>query len=105
MIVQSAPADPAREDEFNRWYSEIHLPEIRAVPGFVAARRYRVHTPGAVEDPSGQPYLAIYEIEADDLTAPLAQLRARAGAGPRSGNDVVSTNPPPVVRIYELVEE
>jgi len=43
MVVQSRPSDPEREDEYNEWYSHTHLPEIRAVPGFVAARRYKLH--------------------------------------------------------------
>ncbi len=28
MVVQSRPSDPAREDRFNQWYSQTHLPEL-----------------------------------------------------------------------------
>jgi hypothetical protein len=62
---------PGAEDQFNHWYDHTHLPEVLATPGFLAARRY---TP---TDPAG-PYLAIYEIETDDLGAVLEDLRARA---------------------------
>ena len=105
MVVQSRPSDPAREDEYNDWYSNTHLPEIRAVPGFVAARRYRVHDGGAVAaDPSAHSYLAIYEIDADDLSVPVNELRARSAAGQAHRSDVLQTDPPPVVTLYELIE-
>jgi hypothetical protein len=102
MVVQSRPSDPAREDEFNDWYSNTHLPEIRAVPGFVAARRYRVH-----DASGGSPahsYLAIYEIDADDLTDPVEELRARSAAGWTHTTDALQKDPPPVVTLYELLE-
>lgn len=105
MVVQSGPCDPAREDEYNDWYSHTHLPEIRAVPGFVAARRYKVHDGG--EPRPGSPahsYVAIYEIDADDLTAPVRELRARSAAGQVHLSDVLQTDPPPVVTLYELIE-
>ena len=100
MVVQSRPSDPAREDEFNDWYSNTHLPEIRAVPGFVAARRYKVHDTAA----GGYSYLAIYEIDADDLTDPVTELRARSAAGRTHTSDALQTDPPPVVTLYELLE-
>jgi hypothetical protein len=40
------------------------------VPGFVSARRYR-----RVGDDGGAEYLAVYEIDADDLAAPVSELR------------------------------
>ena len=77
-----------------------HLAEIRAVPGFVAARRYKVH------DASGEShaYLAIYEIDADDLTDPVEELRARSAAGQTHKSEALQTDPPSVVAIYELLE-
>ena len=65
-----------REDEYNHWYTGQHLGDVLAVPGFVAARRFRVADPGA-----GAPhrYRAIYEIESNDLQKTFAELFARAG--------------------------
>ena len=99
LIVESRPADPARVDEYNDWYANTHLPEVCAVPGFVAARRYRVR------DESGEDrYIAVYDIDSDDLTAPLRDLRARrATAAPAPA--LVSMDPPPVVTLCELVDE
>jgi hypothetical protein len=98
MVVQSRPSDLAREDEYNQWYRHTHLPEIRAVPGFTAARRYQVHN-GADHS-----YLAIYEIDADDLTDPVEELRARSASGQLHTSDALQLDPPPVVTLYELID-
>ncbi len=98
MVVQSSPADPSQEDEYNRWYSEVHIPELLAVPGFVAARRYRVVS-GA---PEGHTHLAVYELEADDLTAPVKELRARSAG--KTTEDRPPLGAPPIVTIYELLD-
>jgi hypothetical protein len=50
------------------------------------------------------PYLTIYEIEADDLTGPVKELRARSAAGQTTKSDTLQTDPPPVVTLYELIE-
>ena len=98
MVVQSRPSDPAREDEYNEWYSHTHLPEIRAIPGFTVARRFKVH------DGADHSYLAIYEIDADDLTDPVKELRARSVSGQMHMSDVLQADPPPVVTLYELLD-
>ncbi|MCX4092573.1 DUF4286 family protein [Nocardia sp. alder85J] len=102
MVVQSSPADPAKDAEFNEWYATAHLPELLSVPGFVSARRFRVHRPGAAGRHS---YLAVYELEADDLTAPLVALRERNGADRAAGAELLSSDPPPIVTVYELIED
>jgi hypothetical protein len=100
MVVQSEPVSPSREDEFNDWYDNTHIPEILAVPGFVSARRYKVHGDSA----TGRAYLAIYELDADDLMAPATELRARAASGQNHSTDALALDPPPVVTFYELLE-
>jgi hypothetical protein len=46
QTVVTAPV-VGREDEFNRWYDDTHLPEMLQVPGFVAGRRYTLAGPRA----------------------------------------------------------
>jgi len=75
MIVQSNPAE-GREDEFNEWYENTHLDEVLTVPGIVRAHRYRVKDGSA--NPSGRRYLAVYEIEADDLDVVMKEMFAAA---------------------------
>jgi hypothetical protein len=55
--------DPAREEEFNRWYTHTHLPDLSRAKGFVRARRFE--TVGTPASPTK--YLTIYEFESDDL--------------------------------------
>jgi hypothetical protein len=47
--------DPQHEAAFNRWYDEVHLPELLACPGWLSARRYT-----ALD--GGPKYVAVYEI-------------------------------------------
>ena len=104
MVVESAPADAEREAEYNEWYSGTHIGEICAIPGFVAARRYKIR--GTDPNSSAKDsYLAVYEIEADDLDQPLAELAARSADGRSVASDALRLSPPPVVTIYELIDE
>jgi len=62
LLLVDIEVDPEREDEFNRWYDEEHLPEKRAAAGFHSARRFKHHS-----DPHR--YLAVYEVDdADTVT-------------------------------------
>ena len=54
MVWADVPAD--KEDDFNRWYNEEHLPERMAIPGFLSGARYE-----AVK--GGPKHLACYELE------------------------------------------
>jgi hypothetical protein len=65
---------------------------------------YNVHN-AAAGGSSAHSYLAIYEIDADDLTDRVKELRARSGAGQTHTSDSLQTDPPPVVTIYDLLEQ
>lgn len=95
MIVQSRPVSAGREDEYNEWYSSVHIPEILAVPGFTSARRYKAL------GPDGPVYVAVYDIEADDIMTPVKELGARSASGQHSMSDALATDPPPVITIAE----
>jgi hypothetical protein len=73
-LVLTNPVE-GRDDEFNEWYEQQHLDDVLRVPGFVAAQRFRLS--------GGQSgthrYLAIYEIETDDIDATNAGLIGAAG--------------------------
>jgi hypothetical protein len=99
MFVQTGPSDPLREDEYNEWYSATHIPQVCEVPGITGARRFK-----ALGDGGTPVYIAIYELDADDLADPMRELRARSASGEIERNDVLQLNPPPVVTIYELIE-
>ena len=102
LAVYTNPSDPSRDEEFNSWYNEVHLPDVLAVDGFVAATRYRVANAGIGGD--GEPphrYVALYEIESDD---PQATLNALVAASPTL-SDVLQMDPIPVMMLFEQVSE
>lgn len=79
LIVHSRAADGADEAEFNRWYDEVHAPEIVERGAAVSFRRYKASgiplSPG-VPEPGG--YVCVYQIEArtpEDVAAIEQQLR------------------------------
>ena len=62
LLVFTNPKE-GRDDEYNRWYDEVHLAEVLEVEGFVAARRYNAEpVEGTTFD---HRYAAIYEMESD----------------------------------------
>jgi hypothetical protein len=68
LIVLSDAAEGADEDEFNRWYSQVHAPEMVERGAAVSFRRLRGSgvplAPGIPELPT---YAAVYEIEAENV--------------------------------------
>lgn len=55
-----------RDEEFNDWYNNTHLQDILATEGFVAAQRFRLAEMDPQQDFPHR-YLALYEVETDDL--------------------------------------
>jgi hypothetical protein len=96
MYVESRPSSPDREQEYNTWYDEVHLPELLALDGIVAARRLRP------VDGQG-PYVAIYDLEGEDLQAILDNMIANAGRLQMS--DALQLDPAPVPRLFETTIE
>jgi len=81
LTVESNCCDPSREDEFNDWYDNIHLPDIMETPGFVSAVRYENTSPA---EGQGR-FLAMYEIETDDLARTLAEFDQIVNARAKQG--------------------
>ena len=68
LIVLSELAEGADEDEFNRWYSEVHAPEIVERGAAVSFRRFKASgIPLAAPFPELPTYAAVYEIEAETV--------------------------------------
>ena len=88
MLVMSQPV-AGREDEYNDWYQHVHLHEVVALPGFTSARRFRRARSLVAGDT--YPYLAVYEIETDDIDAVLDGLRAAAENKDLNMSDALDT--------------
>ncbi len=74
LVVRTNCTDESREAEFNKWYDEVHVPDVMATPGIVRANRYMSEELGSYE--AGK-YLAVYEIETDDINKTLKTLSER----------------------------
>lgn len=83
LVVSSHPSAPDREDEYNDWYTNVHLGDIVDLPGFAAATRYQIVDVRANEDvePLTRKYLAIYELDTDDVEAAATALRTSVAKG------------------------
>jgi hypothetical protein len=78
FVVLTNPT-PGKEAEYNRWYNEQHIPDVLQASGFVAAQRFRLaDTQMGGDNNKPYRYLALYEIETDDLAASLKDLASRA---------------------------
>ena len=98
LLVESRPSSSERETEFNEWYESVHMPEVLALDGFVSARRFRPVS-------AGEPYVTVYEIDADDVTVAAKGVFAAAQSGAFRMSDSMQFDPPPAMRILELAAE
>jgi hypothetical protein len=103
LLVRSKPTTPQREGEYNDWYDRVHLKDVLAIPGVVAASRYRLSErqlapPG---DDADRGYLAVYEIEAEDPKAVLTALQA--GGAQMQLTDAMEMDPPPETTFFEEI--
>lgn len=59
ILIALVNAVDGKDAEFNEWYSDTHIPEVVALPGFVSAQRYEF----ASDAPTPYRYATVYEIE------------------------------------------
>ena len=78
FVVNTNPAE-GREQEYNDWYSNRHLADLRALPGVVSARRFILNDTQLADVPRPFKYLALYEVETDDVQDFVGQLISRSG--------------------------
>ncbi|MEV0354642.1 hypothetical protein AB0H71_01100 [Nocardia sp. NPDC050697] len=91
LLVESSPASADDAAAYHDWYENTHLAEMCELEGVVAARRLAVV--------GADSYIALYEIEADDLDAVRAGLGAASRSGRMSPPVGLRTDPPPTVRL------
>jgi hypothetical protein len=69
VLVVTAYVDPSVEADWNKWYDEVHVPEIQACPGVHRAMRCETAEPATVRGFAERPeeqrrgYIAIYDID------------------------------------------
>lgn len=92
LILTSATQEGSDHAAFNRWYDEVHVPDILTIEEFVSCRRYKVALarlyPGVLPQPNHE-YAAIYKIRArteEDLERAVERLNELGESG-------ISVNP------------
>ena len=83
LLLVFSNATDGRDEEFNTWYDEVHVPEVLAVDGVVGAQRYDLAQLDLPEvegveppPPPAHRYLAVYELDRDgnEVMASFGQL-------------------------------
>ena len=70
FLVLSNPS-AGKEDEYNEWYDNVHVPEVLATPGMVSAQRYSLCETEIAKASGAEPthrYLCVYEMKGDPDT-------------------------------------
>jgi hypothetical protein len=89
FVVLSNPTTPGQEAEYNEWYNKIHIPDVLNVPGFVAAQRFKVADAQLADRAPAHRYLALYEIDTDDIKGSLKELQKRVGTDDMVMSDAI----------------
>ncbi len=88
LLVFSKPVSEDRDAEYQDWYDHVHLQDVTSVEGIVSGARYALSEQQMREGShiNGLPYLATYEIDADDPKTAIQNLLAsRASFRRRDG--------------------
>ena len=80
MFVVFTNAVEGRDGEFNDWYTNRHIPDVLTIDGFVAAQRFKL-TATVPKQESAHRYLALYELDTDDLAKTQQALADASEAG------------------------
>lgn len=90
-LVFSNPV-AGKEDEFNEWYDNVHLPEVLATPGMRSAQRFALletditHHSELPKPAHG--YLLVYELEGD-VDAVMSKIQDAAMSGAMRMSDAL----------------
>ena len=75
IMSVSSRAVPGREDDYNRWYDEIHRVEMCELPGILSCYRFRQLD---MEGRETGEFIAQYEVETEDPAVLLESVFAAA---------------------------
>ena len=66
MQIVASESTPEKEEEFSKWYSDVHLPMLFGYEGVKRASRYQLMS----DDSNNAKFLAVYEFDSkEDLDA------------------------------------
>ena len=75
LIALNGPTSgPGDEDEYNKWYNEVHAADLMSVTGAQSVRRFQVVAKNRID----KPYVNVTEIEAESAEAVMKELAEKA---------------------------
>ena len=105
MLVASSTTDPERVADFHDWYA-LHVGELLALEGIRKATRWEASPhqliPG-LDSIEGRRFLALYEIECDDVEAMRDEIRRTSNE--RTHSDTLELDPLPISMLFEHIGE
>jgi hypothetical protein len=105
LAVYSQPANQEQDAEYNTWYDDVHIPQVRErIPDVKGATRYRLSETQIVssQECPERRYLTIYDIQTDDLPAVRDRLVEALDDGSLDWSDALDMmNLGPVPHFYE----
>ncbi len=99
-IALTNPAE-GREADYNDWYEKQHVFDVLAIPGILSAQRLRIADKS--RQTLGYKYMALYEVETDDITKIHRAIAERAGTAAMPRSDAVGTDR--MFLDYEVISE
>jgi hypothetical protein len=88
-MVLASPAE-GRVQDFEKWFNEVHIPDVVKVPGFLSGQLFKFHR--ALDGVFPTQYVAVYHVETDDLEGMFAELDRREKSGEMTfeGSDAIN---------------
>jgi hypothetical protein len=102
LIALTNPIE-GKDEEFNEWYTNVHLPDVLKLPGIHAAQRFTLNDVQRAAGPFEWKYMAVYEIEIDDISTTLNAMTAAIGTEAMQMSPALS--PERMVWIYKPITE
>ena len=105
FLALSNPMSEDVEAEFNKWYDEVHAPQVLQIPGVASCRRFRLASDQVMPtEPSTRQYLALYEVEAESWESFSAEFLSRFTDGRITVRpDLMELDPMVLTLTYEEV--
>lgn len=64
LVNNDLPAEIA--DAYNKWYTDVHIPQLLTLPGFVSGQRFEQSSvQNGSKEPELRRYLSVFELEGD----------------------------------------
>lgn len=83
-------SQPGQEEEFVRWYTEQHLPDVARMPGVVGARLFRMDFQRVYDlDAPQWTLMTLYELEGEHPEPIIDAMKAASGSAAMPATDTL----------------